>query len=663
MYLDTGASAHMFNNPGNLRSIHPTSSSSQIVVGNGNLLPITHTGTGSIITSTSPIELRNVLLSPSLIKNLLSVRQLTRENPVSVEFDSFGFSIKDIRTGTAILRCDSDGDLYHVSTGSPHASRRPFVGVASVDLWHQRLGHPAQAALRSLHSSFSFECSKSSPHTCHACRVGKNVRLPFEPSASRSFFPFQKLHLDVWTSPVVSISGYEYYLVVLDDFTHYVWSFPLKHKSEVAQILTEFFAYVHTQFQRPILSLQTDNGREFDNAVVRTLLATHGTVMRLSCPYTSQQNGKAERVLQTLNDSVRTLLFHASMPCRFWAEALSAATYLLNRRPCRATSPHTPHELLLGVAPDYELLRVFGCLCYPNTAATSRHKIALRSVACVFLGYPSDHRGYRCYDPATRRVLTSRHVYFVEDVFPFASRTAPTSLTSPATDNDHDVHSLPVVPQVPRRSVIVAPNSNEAGPSSSSTSGPARSGHARTSSSNEAAPARSPGPATPSSSACSGDSSSTAPSSSDGSASPSSSSPPGSPIQSQSPPVRRMVTRAQAGIFKPNPRYANVASTTTSPDISPLPRSVRSAVKDPNWLAAMQEEFSALVGNQTWELVPRPPRANLITGKWVFRHKTRSDGSLERYKARWVVRGFNQRPGVDYGETFSPVVKPATICR
>ena len=65
--------------------------------------------------------------------------------------------------------------------------------------------------------------------------------------------------------------------------------------------------------------------------------------------------------------------------------------------------------------------------------------------------------------------------------------------------------------------------------------------------------------------------------------------------------------------------------------------------------------------NDTWTLVPRPPGVNLVTGKWVFRHKFKSDGSLDRYKAQWVLRGFTQRPGIDYDETFSPVVKPATI--
>jgi hypothetical protein len=95
--------------------------------------------------------------------------------------------------------------------------------------------------------------------------------------------------------------------------------------------------------------------------------------------------------------------------------------------------------------------------------------------------------------------------------------------------------------------------------------------------------------------------------------------------------------------------------------MSPLPRSVRDALSDPNWRAAMQTEFDALLANDTWSLVPRPPGVNLVTGKWIYRHKLLADGSLDRYKARWVLRGFTQRPGVDYDETFSPVVKPATV--
>ena len=134
------------------------------------------------------------------------------------------------------------------------------------------------------------------------------------------------MHSDVWTYPVATNTGYLYYLVILDDFSHYVWTFPLHRKSGALATLTAFYSYVTTQFGRPILALQTDNGKEFDNVGLRTILASHGTIFCLTCPYTSQQNGRSERILRTLNDCVRTLLFHANVPARFWPDALATAS-------------------------------------------------------------------------------------------------------------------------------------------------------------------------------------------------------------------------------------------------------------------------------------------------------------------------------------------------
>lgn len=182
---------------------------------------------------------------------------------------------------------------------------------------------------------------------------------------------------------------------------------------------------------------------------MRSFLAEQGTVFRLSCSYTSQQNGKAERVLRTLNDCVRTMLLHSAAPLSFWAEALQTATFLLNRRPCRATGATPPHKLLLSVPPTYGELRVFGCLCYPNTASTSTHKLNPRSVACIFLGYPGDHRGYRCYNPTTRRVHTSCHIIFVEHEPTAAGTAGATSLhlrrprASPCSDTACRTRSSP----------------------------------------------------------------------------------------------------------------------------------------------------------------------------------------------------------------------------
>ena len=81
---------------------------------------------------------------------------------------------------------------------------------------------------------------------------------------------------------------------------------------------------------------------------------------------------------------------------------------------------------------------------------------------------------------------------------------------------------------------------------------------------------------------------------------------------------------------------------------------------DPLWRAAMQVEFDALQADGTWDF-PRPHGVNLVTGKWVFHCEFLADGSLNRYKARWVFWEFTQRPGIDYDETFSPVVKHATV--
>jgi histone deacetylase 1/2 len=119
-----------------------------------------------------------------------------------------------------------------------------------------------------------------------------------------------------------------------------------------------------------------------------------------------------------------------------------------------------------------------------------------------------------------------------------------------------------------------------------------------------------------------------------------------------------MVTRARAGIYKPNPRYANVATVIAPPAV---PTSIRAALRDDDWHRAMKDEFDALMRNRTWRLVPRPPGARVLTGKWVLKNKLNPDGTLERRKARWVVRGDHQRPDVDFDQTFSPVIKPATI--
>jgi hypothetical protein len=95
--------------------------------------------------------------------------------------------------------------------------------------------------------------------------------------------------------------------------------------------------------------------------------------------------------------------------------------------------------------------------------------------------------------------------------------------------------------------------------------------------------------------------------------------------------------------------------------VSPVPSSVHAALVNLNWHYAMEEEFTAFIANNTWDLVPHPVGSNVITSKWIFKHKFISDISIERYKVCWVLHGFTQPPDINYDETFIPVVKPAMV--
>lgn len=177
---DTEATSHMTNDPGKLSNLRQYSGSDEVVIGNGETLAITHLGDTSIGNTGPSLHLKNVLLVPSLSRNLLSVSQLTTEYLVTCEFTNTAFEIKDRTLTKTLMKGSRKGNLYMLSTPHKvHFSNRS--NCVSEDIWHARLGHPQAATTEALHSQGLIQISTKSmtQSLCESCQLGKSSKLPF----------------------------------------------------------------------------------------------------------------------------------------------------------------------------------------------------------------------------------------------------------------------------------------------------------------------------------------------------------------------------------------------------------------------------------------------------------------------------------------------------
>ncbi|GJW41650.1 putative RNA-directed DNA polymerase [Tanacetum coccineum] len=356
---------------------------------------------------------------------------------------------------------------------------------------------------------------------------------------------------------------------------------------------------VERQFTTKLKNVQTDWGGKFRNLAL--FFSSLGIIHRRSCPHTSEQNGFVERRNRHVVETGLTLLAQACVPQRFWHYAFDTAVYLINRMPSRTSTNKSPFEHIFKRSPDYSFLRVFGCLCFPHLCLYNRYKMDFRSTPCVFLGYSPSHHGYPCLDISIERLYIARHVRFNEAQFPFdipKTTSPPPSKTSPYYSSE---------------SPYVIPTTDHPSPSSP----------------------RSP-ISSPSSVSHLSPTSQTSPESSNGQPSPVSTTsiptppPPTPPITRQRPTNLRRNPKQRVP-YNPSANHATVLPTTITE-----PTSFTVANNSPEWRQAMKEEYDALMKNGTWSLVPRASNTN-------------------------VVDGCRQQPGIDFHETFSPVVKSTTI--
>jgi hypothetical protein len=210
------------------------------------------------------------------------------------------------------------------------------------------------------------------------------------------------------------VGGKEFFLLLVDDHSRYMWLSLLANKSDALAAVQQFQACVEVETGRRLRVLRTDNGGEFTFVTFTEHCVKNGIKHQHTAPYTPQQNGVVERRNQSVVNMARSLLKSRELPAALWGEAVTTAVYLLNRAPTKSVTGKTPFEAWHGHRPAVEHLRVFGCVAYVKVNRPHLKKLDDRSTAMVFIGYEPGAKAWRFYDSATRRVHVSRDAVFQE---------------------------------------------------------------------------------------------------------------------------------------------------------------------------------------------------------------------------------------------------------
>ncbi|XP_068483247.1 uncharacterized protein [Phaseolus vulgaris] len=217
----------------------------------------------------------------------------------------------------------------------------------------------------------------------------------------------------------ITAAGAKWFLTFIDDCTRVAWVFLLKHKYEVSSIFVQFVFMIKNQFGVNIKRIRSDNAKDYFNLVLNSFCQKEGIIHESSCVNTPQQNGIAERKNGHLLDQTRALFLQNHVPKKFWGEDLLTATYLINRLPSKILASKSPMEVLSSFYPHLNPTNklqpgIFGRVSFVHVHSNERGKLDPRAVKCVFLGYSTTQKGYKCFHPPSKRFFVSRDVTFNE---------------------------------------------------------------------------------------------------------------------------------------------------------------------------------------------------------------------------------------------------------
>ena len=476
------------------------------------------------------------------------------------------------------------------------------------------------------------DLTKVEDFNCEICIKGKQAQAAFPKNNECKVKNILELiHSDV-CGPMrtESLGKNKYFATFIDQKSNWAEVYFLGHKNEVKDAFEKFKARAENFHERKIKTLRTDNGLEYLGKNFTDMLNKNGIKREFTVPYTPQQNGKAERMNRTLVEMARCLLLESGLPDTFWAEAVQTANYIRNRCPSKSLKNNvTPYEIWHKEKPDVSNFRKFGCKAFLLDKTPTLGKFTPRSKECIFLGYSNEAKAYRLWDPNSRKLLTGRDVKFLEDRNALGqekiadeqlyieievqdeTKSEPLNEQSDLQESSKEEHNEDISveeEEIFDNSVREDFLSAEEDDVEYDVPTPNQSKRGR-----------------------------------------------GRP---------KIIRTGQRGRPKKlyqtnNNEFAGLSIVNN--DDQPT---VEEALEGPNkreWKEAMRLEINTLKNKGAWTLVNRPPHSKVIGCRWVLRTKYNANGTIERRKARLVAKGYNQRPGIDFDETFSPVARQSTI--
>ena len=396
------------------------------------------------ITTGRKLTLQHVLFVPFARDRIISVTSLCQDGMRC----AFGFGscwVTDEDDTTVARGTTASRGLFALSAKVPFGTHFELASLQqepahSVDMlaprtpnietWHRRLGHCSTQTVIDMARNCTVDGMtidvSAPPPKCVNCVLGNQAYLPvpIQWEGIQAKRPLEQVYIELWgPMSVVSQSGYLYAAFIVDDFSSYMWSLPLRSKDEVAAALTPWKCAVENSSGHRLKTLVTKDSGPISGPMP-DWCALHGIEHQVTA---SPQNGRIECLRQMIIGKTRSTRFACNAPLSLWDEFLATTTYLTTLTVSIKYGGKTPYELWKGHSPSLSHLREIGCFAFA-LIATQVPKVYQYSEPCILVGYLPRIKEYRLWNPASGIVFKTPHVLFIEHL-----DTAPADLKPGAT--------------------------------------------------------------------------------------------------------------------------------------------------------------------------------------------------------------------------------------